>query len=134
MPTYCAVPLCKGSGGFKFPTDPDLNFKWRVAIKRFGKKKSLWKPSPHSTVCAKHFTSDDYKEPLVSYAHLSGRKRLDLRPNAVPSVFEFPKPTSASSSGRAERLKSRAEKKAKGQDMIADSAQVVQESEPGNFF
>ena len=138
MPTYCAVPCCKGSGGFKFPADPELNLKWRVAIKRFGKKKALWKPSPHSTVCARHFTCDDFKEPTVSYAHLSGRKRRDLRPNAVPSVFDFAKPASSAATGRANRLRQRSEKKIEEKNSLETiqdpEPETVQEPEQGIFL
>ena len=64
MPNRCCVPQCGGDGGFKFPTDPDLAIKWRVAIKRLGPDKSLWKPGIHAVVCDKHFKAEDFKEPM----------------------------------------------------------------------
>ena len=86
MPNRCSVPECKGSGGFKFPTDPDLCIKWRVAIKRLGPDKSLWKPGIHAVVCDKHFKAEDFKEPL----HKSiGRTKRTLEDGAIPSVFPF---------------------------------------------
>ena len=86
MPNRCCVPGCGGDGGFKFPTDPDLCIKWRVAIKRLGPDKSLWKPGIHAVVCDKHFKAEDFKEPL----HKSiGRTKRALKDGAIPSVFPF---------------------------------------------
>ena len=65
MPASCVVPKCGDNGSFGFPTDPALNLKWRVAIKRVDRdKKTLWKPTPHSRICANHFRREDFKVPI----------------------------------------------------------------------
>jgi hypothetical protein len=86
MPQYCAVPGCKDSGGFKFPSDQQVCLQWRVAIKREGLRKSLWKPSDRSVVCSKHFSTEDFLVPLQSYVALGGRVRRNLKPGVVPSL------------------------------------------------
>lgn len=68
MPTRCCVPGCSEYGGHKFPTDPDLCLRWRVAIKRSSSKKGLWKPGKHDVVCHQHFKASDYKETLLGNA------------------------------------------------------------------
>ena len=57
MPQTCCVPMCDGMGGFRFPKDPSLRLKWRVAIKRVDQnnRTKLWEPWPTATVCEKHF-------------------------------------------------------------------------------
>ena len=88
----CSVPQCPGKGGFKFPRDPELRKKWRVAIRRQGPgpgKKLNWEPSDTATVCHAHFTEEDYKVPKNSLASIGGKIRKDLRDGAVPSVFPF---------------------------------------------
>ncbi|CAC5411790.1 unnamed protein product [Mytilus coruscus] len=82
MPTRCCVPGCSVSGGHKFPSNPELCLKWRVALKRSDPTKGLWKPGKHDIVCHQHFTVNDYKETL-----LGDRSRLKI--DAVPSVFSF---------------------------------------------
>jgi hypothetical protein len=86
MPAYCAVPLCKGFGGFHFPKDPLLCKKWQVAIRRQTSRKKLWKPTKNSVVCAKHFLESDFYQPKFLYGEK--RRRL-LKKHAVPSVFPF---------------------------------------------
>ena len=73
MPTTCVVPGCGGLGGFSFPKDPELNVKWRTAVKKHvaapggaGGPLVLWKPSASSRVCHSHFKPDDFKETLTS--------------------------------------------------------------------
>ena len=88
MVNYCVVPGCRGTGGFKFPSDPELQRKWRVAIKRLGPGKKLWAPGKHSVVCRAHFRPEDLKLPVDSYAELAGKKVVtQLKPGAIPSVF-----------------------------------------------
>jgi hypothetical protein len=88
MPDYCAVPLCKGFGGFRFPKDPILRKKWQVAIRRQASGKKLWKPTNTSVVCSKHFQESDFYQPKVLYGEK--RRRL-LNKEAIPSVFPFAK-------------------------------------------
>ena len=86
MPDYCAVPGCLESGLlFSFPADPTLNLRWRVAIRRKGPDGTLWKPTPGSVVCERHFKPEDFKTPLV----LSGRSSRRLKEGVVPSFFNI---------------------------------------------
>ena len=89
MPDYCAVPLCKGFGGFHFPKDPILCKKWQIAIRRQTSDKKLWQPTKHSVVCAQHFQASDFYQPKFLYGEK--RRRL-LRKEAIPSVFSFNTP------------------------------------------
>ena len=69
MPAPCVVPGCDGTdpGRYQFPKDPELNRKWRIAIKREGASGSQpWKPSEYSRVCGTHFKPDDFRETLAS--------------------------------------------------------------------
>ena len=86
----CSVPQCPGTGGFKFPRDPELRKKWQIAIRRQGPRKKLnWEPSETSTVCHAHFAKEDFKVPKTSVVQIGGRARKDLKDGAVPSVFPF---------------------------------------------
>ncbi|XP_014675614.1 PREDICTED: uncharacterized protein LOC106815638 [Priapulus caudatus] len=62
MPSYCCVPGCKSAKAcHKFPANPNLNYKWRVAVRRVkDTTENLWKPMMHSKVCSDHFREDDY--------------------------------------------------------------------------
>ncbi|XP_062575195.1 uncharacterized protein LOC134237110 [Saccostrea cucullata] len=83
MVKYCCVPLCGRFGGHKFPAEPDLRLKWRVAIKRMDQKtKNLWNPGKEDIVCHAHFTDHDYKD-------TESGERSRLKHGAVPSVFDF---------------------------------------------
>uniref|UniRef100_A0A8D8T224 THAP domain-containing protein 2 n=1 Tax=Cacopsylla melanoneura TaxID=428564 RepID=A0A8D8T224_9HEMI len=63
---------------FKFPNDPNALKKWLVRMRR-----DKWMPNTHSVICSLHFTPDAFEQ--------SGwaSKRI-LKPDAVPSVFDFP--------------------------------------------
>lgn len=63
MPQYCAVPLCRNSGGHLFPKDQKQRKKWTLAIRRSEKSATgrLWKPGTFDVVCYAHFNKEDYK-------------------------------------------------------------------------
>ena len=50
-------------------------------------KRDNWKPSKYSVLCEKHFTPDDY---VRVKGQLTDCLKPTLKPNAVPSVFDFP--------------------------------------------
>ena len=110
-PVRCAVPDCKETGGFKFPSDKYLNTQWRIAIRRGigGKGKSLWKPNEYSVVCHKHFKEEDFRIPVQSIAAVGGRARKNLKHGVVPTIFddreEEPKPIRVGGSSTAVRIK-----------------------------
>ena len=87
MATRCCVPHCKGSGGFVFPKDPELNKRWREAIRRLGPGSSLWQPGPHSRVCPGHFQPEDFKDNHDAHAQYHGRMMArTLKSGVVPSI------------------------------------------------
>ena len=45
-------------------------------------KRDKWMPSKHSVLCEKHFTPKDYYD--------ASKAKKILKPDAIPSVFEFP--------------------------------------------
>ena len=63
--------------GFRIPANIDLRRKWIAAIKR-----KNWTPSDKTFICSEHFKLTDY---LV----LPGNSWLKLKPEAVPSKFDF---------------------------------------------
>lgn len=65
MPTRCCVPGCSSTGGHRFPVDVAMELKWRVAVRRQGVNKSLWKPGKGAVVCHQHFKPSDYKSTLL---------------------------------------------------------------------
>ena len=85
MPKYCCVPGCNEPSGLKFPKDSILSTKWQIAVHRELPNKKLWKPTPYSFVCFKHFTENDFIQSDFE------RQRRDLKKGVVPSVFDFKK-------------------------------------------
>ena len=49
-------------------------------------KRDQWKPSQYSFLCEKHFTPDDH----VMGNKAANRLKKYLKPDAIPSVFDFP--------------------------------------------
>ena len=107
MTRCCSVPGCiGGKGGSRFPKDPKLFLKWKVAIKRLepGPGKKLWTPKQHSVVCHKHFKPEDYRVPVCSTVPVGGKRVRLLKPEAVPSIF----PHSVKDERKARRSEERA--------------------------
>lgn len=63
---------------YRFPTDPVIRKQWAVALMR-----KNFIPSGHSRLCSKHFTEG-------SYQIRPNRILKLLKPNAVPTLFDFP--------------------------------------------
>ena len=124
MPNHCVVPECREYGTFSFPSDPAVHLQWRIAINRMEPDgKTLWKPSLHSRVCVCHFKPEDFKTPIDSIAHLTGKKpKRMLKEGVVPSIFPL-------SSARAERQA----KRQRIQD-VPDEQHVDEEPEPVPVF
>lgn len=64
-----------------FPSDEARRDRWALAVRRDESGK-LWKPNKHDVLCSKHFKPEDFDK--------TGNTTR-LRPDAVPSVFQFPK-------------------------------------------
>lgn len=62
----------------RFPNDTLLLKKWLIAMRR-----EKWIPSKSSKICSRHFTDDSYET-----SPWATQRRL--KPNAVPSIFNFP--------------------------------------------
>ena len=70
----CVVKGCSSKSGYSFPTDPELNRKWRIAVRgedmtattSTDAKKSAWRPTLYSQVCGNHFKPEDFQESMAS--------------------------------------------------------------------
>jgi len=92
MPQNCCVPGChNATGGHCFSRGGELWKQWIIGTKcvESGNKGKLGQPSAHSVVCHCHFLPTDYRETLLGECR-------QLKPDAVPSVFNF-KPISSGS-------------------------------------
>ncbi|XP_046387215.1 uncharacterized protein LOC124156615 [Ischnura elegans] len=84
MPCYCAAYNCReksARGGLSFhsfPRDPFILKKWCYALRR-----KDFVPTKNSKLCSKHFTPDSFNTSAWS-------SKPVLRPDAVPSIFDFP--------------------------------------------
>lgn len=88
MVNTCSVMGCSNVAGHRFPHNPDLCHKWRLALKRAAPDGTLWKPSKHSVVCHAHFRYKDYQK-----GTFTGARRL-LKEDAVPRLLlAHPPPT-----------------------------------------
>ncbi|CAH1396345.1 unnamed protein product [Nezara viridula] len=84
MVTSCSAYNCSsrhkkesGISFYTFPRDPVMRKKWIIAMKR-----KNFEPTYSSRVCSKHFTPDQYQiRPNCNFEL--------LKPDSVPSVFEF---------------------------------------------
>nr|XP_022298373.1 uncharacterized protein LOC111107454 [Crassostrea virginica] len=73
--------------------------KWRVAIRRVDKETNkLWNPGKEDIVCHSHFTETDYKD-------TGSGERSRLKPEAVPSIFDFKTPQQESDRSKRMRLR-----------------------------
>ena len=84
----CVVPGClvgsrnkkspEKCQSFEFPGNQRKKNEWLRRIRRVD-----WKPYPDARVCAKHFGQDAFE------AADGSKKLLRLKPNAVPTIFDF---------------------------------------------
>ena len=52
-------------------------------------KRANWKPTTYSVLCEKHFTPNDYVMPQTQSVKCAGQTKKYLKPDAVPSIFDF---------------------------------------------
>ncbi|KAL3882436.1 hypothetical protein ACJMK2_028775, partial [Sinanodonta woodiana] len=87
---YCVAFNCKtgsgqGVGLFEFPKDEKRRKVWISRIKR-----KDFRPSKTSRLCAKHFTNDQFVvDPLLAMTIGYKLRKLQLKSDAIPSVFDF---------------------------------------------
>lgn len=67
-----------------FIKDPKFRRIWTRNLRRDG-----FKVTDYSKLCAKHFTPDQFTT-LPALAKKCGYKKLDLRPDAIPTLFDLP--------------------------------------------
>ena len=71
---------------YRFPSNnPELHKKWIIATKR-----DNWTPSKSAVLCEKHFKPSDYFCNDIELPSNLCVKRKRLKPDAVPSIFDFP--------------------------------------------
>ena len=63
----------------------ELLKKWIIAVRR-----KTWKPTNASFLCSKHFTPECFYDSPSQFVQVNGQRRK-LKPNSVPSLFDFPK-------------------------------------------
>uniref|UniRef100_K1Q751 THAP domain-containing protein 4 n=1 Tax=Magallana gigas TaxID=29159 RepID=K1Q751_MAGGI len=81
----CNIRSQKGVAMYLFPKDPKFRRIWVHNLRRDG-----FVATKTSRLCARHFTDDQFSiHPSV--AKKCGYKIIDLKPDAVPTIFDFPK-------------------------------------------
>lgn len=87
---YCVAFNCKSGSGqgvglFEFPKDDKRRKVWISRIKR-----KDFNPSKTSRLCSKHFTNDQIVvDPSLAMTIGYKLKKLQLKPDAIPSIFDF---------------------------------------------
>ena len=80
----CNIRSQRGVSMYLFPKDPKFRKIWVRNLRRDG-----FKVTEFSKVCANHFTADQFKT-HPALAKKCGYKKLELRPDAVPTLFDLP--------------------------------------------
>lgn len=80
----CNIRSQKGVSMYLFPKDPKFRRIWIRNLRRDG-----FKVTDYSKLCAKHFTPDQFTT-HPALAKKCGYKKLDLRPDAIPTLFDLP--------------------------------------------
>ena len=77
---------------FWFLKDKTLRKKWIQRLKRGKSDTRNFAPNVHSKLCMKHFKDDQFviSPSLAVKIWLSGVGRVQLKPGAVPTIFEVP--------------------------------------------
>ena len=86
----CSNTHKDGFSLFRFPKDPKLRKQWADQVRRTRDK---WLgPSEHSVLCSGHFDVSCFeaKAKISESLGLSGKHRLRLKPDAVPTLFRRP--------------------------------------------
>jgi hypothetical protein len=69
---------------YLFPRDVKFRKIWVRNLRRDG-----FVPTATSRLCGKHFTDDQFSV-HPSVAKKCGYKKIELKPDAVPTIFDFP--------------------------------------------
>lgn len=89
-----------GVGLFSFPKDEAVRSQW---MKQVQQTRAKWNATKYSALCSEHFEASCFKEELKMAAQLGVAMRRQLKPGAVPSIFERPShiPVHSSKDGRS---------------------------------
>lgn len=69
-----------------FPSDMALRKLWVDKVKRYREK---WEPTKYSVLCSQHFEQDCFMpDSILSQSLGLGKKRICLKPDAVPTLFK----------------------------------------------
>lgn len=70
---------------FKFPKDRVLRAQWEKQVQR---TRAQWKATENSFLCSDHFTEDSFEVDSALASSFGIKKRRQLKPGAVPSIFK----------------------------------------------
>ena len=121
MPKRCVAYGCgnmnkDGFSLFSFPKNPSLKKQWTDQVRR---TRDGWSgPAQYSFLCHCHFAESCFEADAAIATSLTLKKRLKLKPDAVPTMFKRPNdaaqscnPSKKLRSSRSIRYKRREEKK-----------------------
>lgn len=90
----CNVYSGQGVSLFRFPTSSRLRNLWLSKLSRGQTATQKYRPNQHSRLCARHFTNDQFvTDPLVTASVGFTPAHQRLKPEALPSIFDWGKPT-----------------------------------------
>lgn len=80
---------------FKFPVDSKRRKVWIDKLNRGQTATKKFAPNTHSKLCIKHFDDKQFviNPSFAEQIGYGGMRRVRLKPDAVPSIFDNPKKT-----------------------------------------
>ena len=80
---------------FTFPKDPKRRKLWIDRLNRGQTATKTFAPNSHSKLCIKHFDDNQFiiHPTFAEQEGYGGVRRVRLKPDAVPTIFEKPKKT-----------------------------------------
>ena len=81
---------------FTFPKDPKRRKLWIDRLNRGQTATKIFAPNSHSKLCIKHFDDNQFiiHQTFAEQIGYGGVRRVRLKPDAVPTIFEKPKKNS----------------------------------------
>lgn len=95
---YCSAYNCNNDGKkkkslsfFQFPSDEKYCQIWKEKVRRLN-----WEPNKYSRLCSAHFESHCYVHnfELFDSLGLPRPKKTSLKPDAIPTIFDYENRTS----------------------------------------
>lgn len=94
----CSSTHSDGVSLFKFPKDAALRRQWTKQVQR---TRAHWSPSDRSVICSRHFESSCFESDYSLAAKEGLVKRIRLKCDSIPTIFEKPTTAQATSSATA---------------------------------